>query len=365
MPGVLAIAGGAVLALALLAPFVYRSYRSRGELGWRPLSLAFGFLVYGLALVTYTMLPVPTVDDAWCAAHTALTHPQLDPLRFLTDIALERQTPGLGGLVGNPAVQQVVFNVALFVPLGACLRHYLRRGAGWVVLAGFLVSLLIETTQLTGNWFLFECPYRLFDVDDLIANTLGTAFGVLLAPVLRVLEGRRGTAPADAPRPVTTGRRLLGMLVDLLSVFVLGGFLAVTAELVGHFGFSVWLNQVPWGRGLLSVLNPWVPAVLLLLVPALGRDGATLGQRAVRLRRTRRDGSPAGLRIVPALLFGCFGYYALTGLGAAGLANLLQLGALVFAWRPRSHPGLSGLVSGLVVSDARAPLDHGEVRDET
>ncbi|WP_030429635.1 VanZ family protein, partial [Allokutzneria albata] len=358
IPAVLAVFGGTLLAFVLLVPFVFRSYRRRGELGWRPTLLAFGFLVYGLALVTYTMLPLPSIDAAWCAAHQELTHPQLDPLRFLADIAKEQKAPGLRGLLVNPAFQQVVFNVALFVPLGAYLTHYLRRGVGWVVLAGFGVSLLIELTQLTGNWFIFECPYRIADVDDLIANTLGTAFGVLLAPLLRFLGGPKTTLAAEEPRPVTTGRRLLGMLVDLVSVTVLGGALATTANLVAHFGFGVWLNQASWAQPLITVLGTWIPAVLLLAVPAL-TGGATVGQRAVRLRRTRADGSAPGARMVVALLFGTFGYVALSSMGrtvpaAESLAQLLLFGALVCAWRPRSHPGLSGLVSGLVVVDSRA-----------
>ncbi|MFB9904280.1 VanZ family protein [Allokutzneria oryzae] len=358
LPGVLAVIGGALLAVVLLAPFVYRSYRRRGELGLGSAVLAFGFLIYGFALVAYTLFPVPQIDDAWCAAHSALAQPQLDPLRFLSDIAKEQRTPGLNGLLVNPAVQQVVFNVALFMPLGAYLRHYFRRGVPVVVLTGAAVSLLIECTQLTGNWFLFACPYRLFDVDDLLANTLGTAIGLVFAPMLRLFD-RRGETAADAPRPVTTGRRWLGMLVDLVSVVVFGGVLGIAANLVGRYGFGIWLVEQPWGMTLQIVLSTWLPAVLLLAAPSLSASGATVGQRAVRLRRVRPDGSPAGARVVVALLFGCFGYSTLTGLdhflpGMEELAQLLLFGALVFAWRPRSHPGLSGLVAGLTVVDDRA-----------
>lgn len=334
LPAVVAVFGGVVLALLLLVPFVFRSYRRRGELGFGPALLAFGFLVYGLALVAYTMLPIPQVDDAWCATHAA--HPQLRPLAFLDDI---RKYPGV---VHNPAVQQVLFNIALFVPLGAYARRW------WVALAaGFGVSLLIELTQLTGNWFLFPCAYRLFDVDDLLANTVGAAFGVLLAPLLRRVRGR-SDLPADAPRPVTTGRRLLGMLVDLVAVFLLGGVLATVTGLLADAPVAV--N---------AAVSTWVPATLLLFLPGLG--GATLGQRAVRLRRTRRDGTPPGPRLVLALLFGGFGYWVLSGLGqlipiAGTLSGLLLFASGVLAWRPRSHRGLSGLLSGLHITDARPKI---------
>jgi glycopeptide antibiotics resistance protein len=342
LPAVLAVVIGVFLALVLLVPFVFRSYRKRGEVGLGPGVLAFAFLVYGLALVAYTLAPVPQLDEAWCAAHTKFTRPQLTPLRFVSDIAADRVAPGWRGLLTNPAVQQVVFNVALFVPLGAYLRHRRLPVLG-VVGAGFCVSLLIEFTQLTGNWFLFPCPYRLFDVDDLLANTLGTAVGLLFAPLLRRVYGRTGL-PAEAPRPVTTGRRWLGMLVDLVAVTLLGGVLAVVADLVADVDSRV--------------VDTWVPAVLLLALPSFGPGGATLGQRAVRLERVRADGGAPGLRVLPALAGGTFGYVALSALGepAGSWSGLLLLVCGVLAWRPRSHRGLSGLVSGLHVVDARAPL---------
>ena len=42
---------------------------------------------------------------------------------------------------------------------------------------GFLASLLIEVTQLTGIFGLYPCAYRFFEVDDLITNTTGTLLG--------------------------------------------------------------------------------------------------------------------------------------------------------------------------------------------
>jgi glycopeptide antibiotics resistance protein len=346
---VIALLGGVVLAVLLLVPFIYRTYRRRGELGLGASVVAFGFLVYGIALVAYTMLPLPPLDAAWCATHTRFTHAQVDPVAIVADI---RKFPGV---LRNPAVQQGVFNVVLFLPLGAYLRLYLqRRGVPTVVLTGFAVSLLIECTQLTGNWFLFPCPYRLFDVDDLITNTLGTALGVLGAPLLRRLQGSPAL-PADAPRPVTTGRRLLGMLVDLLGVALFGMATVVAVSLAGWYLLG---HEPVLGRVTTAVLTTWLPAVLLLVLPSLAPAGATFGQRAVRLHRTRPDGGRPGPRVVPALLAGCAGYYALNGLGdwlpgAGLLAAVLLVGNGITAWRPRSHRGLSGLVSGLVMTDAR------------
>ena len=70
----------------------------------------------------------------------------------------------------------------LLVPLGMYLRYYFRR-TWWQTLAiGVLVTLSFETTQLTGLWGLYEHPYRLFDVDDLMMNTLGAMDSGRLGP---------------------------------------------------------------------------------------------------------------------------------------------------------------------------------------
>jgi glycopeptide antibiotics resistance protein len=349
VPALIAVVGGVMFAVLLLVPFIFRTYRRRGELGFGAGLVALGFLVYGFALVAYTLLPLPQVDAAWCATHTRFTHAQLDPLAIFSDI---RQYPGV---LRNPAVQQGVFNVVLFLPLGAYLRLYFRRrGVPTVILIGFLVSLLIECTQRTGNWFLFPCPYRLFDVDDLITNTLGAALGVLGAPLLRRLQGTP-PLPADAPRPVTTSRRLLGMLVDLLAVTLLGMAITVAVSLTAWYALGRELDSGPVTRAMLSA---WLPAVLLLALPSFAPAGATFGQRAVRLRRIRPDGRHPGVQVVPALLTGTFGYYLLTSLdefvpGTGLLAFVLLVASAVLAWRPRSHRGLSGLASGLVVVDSR------------
>jgi glycopeptide antibiotics resistance protein len=361
VPAVIAVLGGVVLAVLLLVPFIFRTYRRRGELGFGASLVALGFLVYGFALVAYTLLPLPSLDAAWCATHTRFSHAQLDPTAIVSDI---RQ---YSGVLRNPAVQQGVFNVVLFLPLGAYLRLYFRRrGMPTVVLTGFLVSLLIECTQLTGNWYLFSCPYRLFDVDDLITNTLGTALGILGAPLLRRLQGTPAL-PADAPRPVTTGRRLLGMLVDLLAVALLGMAITVAVSLTAWYALGHEPQVGPVTRAVLSV---WLPAVLLLALPSFAPAGATFGQRAVRLRRARRDGRHPGLRVVPALLVGTFGYYVLTGLeefadGVELLSFALLVASAVLAWRPRSHRGLSGLVSGLAVVDTRAAREKAEPSEST
>lgn len=224
LPGVVAFVIGTVLAVAALVPWAALQYRRHGSLGFGRSLLAFATLVYSLALVTYTLLPLPDDVSTLCPGPS----PQFVPFTFLQDIAKEGGVSGPRSLLSNPAAAQVVFNVILFMPLGALVRHAVLRHRWFAGLllgtaVGFGVSLLIECTQLTGDWFLYPCAYRLFDVDDLLANTTGALLGTMAAPVITLLAGSDRRTDAAVPRPVTFLRRAFGMLADLLTIVFTGG----------------------------------------------------------------------------------------------------------------------------------------------
>jgi glycopeptide antibiotics resistance protein len=81
------------------------------------------------------------------------------------------------------ALKQVMLNVLLFVPLGVLAHILWRRNLRQAVLIGLGVSLMIEITQLTGNFGAAQFAYRIFDVDDLMTNTAGAAAGWIVANV--------------------------------------------------------------------------------------------------------------------------------------------------------------------------------------
>ena len=62
--------------------------------------------------------------------------------------------------VTSTAFLQIAFNVLFFVPLGFLIAYALSRGIGTALLAGFGVSLLIESTQGTGLWGLYPSGCR-------------------------------------------------------------------------------------------------------------------------------------------------------------------------------------------------------------
>ncbi|TCU50634.1 hypothetical protein [Curtobacterium sp. PhB146] len=117
-PAVIALLVGSAIAIAGLVPWAALQYRRRGTLGVGNAVLAFATVVYGLALVTYTLLPLPDTSEV-AAICRAASGPQLTPFAFVGDIAKEGGLSGPRSLLANPAAAQVVFNVILFVP-SAC-----------------------------------------------------------------------------------------------------------------------------------------------------------------------------------------------------------------------------------------------------
>ncbi len=354
LPGVFAFGIGSVLAIGALVPWTAAEYRRHGQLGVRRSLVAFGTLVYALALVTYTLLPLPADVATMCAAPAPA---QLTPFAFVGDIVKEGGVSGPRSLLTNPAVAQVLFNVLLFVPLGALARHAVarRRLLGGLLVGlgtGFVVSLLIELTQLTGDWFLYPCAYRLFDVDDLMANTAGAVVGTLLAPLVGLLAGSGDPVDADRPRPVTAARRFSGMLSDVLAIWLLSGVLSVGTTLA--WALADRDDDDPLLATLVTTGALVAPAVQLVIVLASGR---TLGEHVVRLRPAPRPG--AGGRLLRWAL-GSGGWATLLALDVplfAFVASLLAVASIVAVWSTRGRRGLALAVLRVDVEDERSAAE--------
>ncbi|WP_460844332.1 VanZ family protein [Nocardioides ultimimeridianus] len=328
----IASAAGTVVAVLLLIPTAAYQYRLDGRLQPRDLAILLSGAIYGLALWTYTLLPMPAAHHYRCKGR------QLDPLATIRGIT-DRPGAGLAGLVHDPAFLQVALNVLLFVPLGFYVRWILHRGFVVTTLLGFGTSLLIETTQGTGVWHLYPCAYRLFDVDDLIVNTLGALLGALLA----ALFVRRDRGPIVLPTSITLGRRLVGMVCDLLFVGLTGAAAAV--------GYRGWVLYGPGGhldrdaQHLLQVLVPGVVEVGLVLLA-----GRTFGEWVISVRAVSPRPGLAPLARVAKL--------------AVGIGPLLVLVAVTDPWTTwallvwgvvtvaavvptQQHRGLAHVLSGM------------------
>ncbi|WP_105567200.1 VanZ family protein [Microbacterium halophytorum] len=343
--GVLAVALGTMIGVLLFVPFVAIQYRRHGRLTLRQLVLWSAFLVYGVALWTYTLLPLPASGDFACRPA------QTTPLSFLFDI---RDYPhsSVGALLHNPAVMQVALNVLLFVPLGFFIRMIWRRGVVVSTLVGFAISLAIECTQGTGVWGLYPCAYRLFDVDDLLANTAGAFAGGVLSIALKGRVARLGEAQLDAvgPTPVTFWRRSVGMLCDALAFWLLA---AVAGIVLQCFRVIVLGRELSSESGTVEVVAEIVPLVAFGVLAVV--TGRTLGDMAVQI--TWRGGvRPLQLRGLLRFVGGIGGWQALAAF-TPGLDSLFLLVTIIALIATPRRGGLPGLVSGNAV-----PVDVRAVR---
>lgn len=138
-----------------------------------------------------TILPLPKDTQPVCIWTERLARNQFIPLNSFVDIFRYESRRHLGwslaGLVANKSLLQIVLNTLLLFPVGFIFRALYRESLLTTSLVAFLFSLFLEVTQLTGIWGLANCPYRIFDVDDLLTNTAGAAMGwyaLSLAPWL-------------------------------------------------------------------------------------------------------------------------------------------------------------------------------------
>jgi hypothetical protein len=109
--------------------------------------------------------------------------------------------PSLCLFCGDRGAADAVLNVVLFLPLGLVLGP--RRGLGFSLLAGFLVSGAIETAQLS-------LPGRNPALGDLVWNTTGAGIGAFVSMALH--RWLAGPVPARA-RAVAVGLPVLYLLL--------------------------------------------------------------------------------------------------------------------------------------------------------
>lgn len=196
---------------------------------------------------------------------------------------MERETGVIWGSVASYTVllrsmsfYQVVFNVFLLIPLGVYIRYYLSDRSKWycALIIGFFVSFFFEITQRTGLFGIFACPYRLFDVDDLMLNTLGSTLGYFLAPmILFFIPNKEKIQAKDLQyrnvQQATYGIQLIELLIHVaIAKFITGIFVSDEAFALFYMGlFSVVL-------------------FLLIVVMPLVMKGVTIGGAILRVRTT-------------------------------------------------------------------------------
>lgn len=148
----------------------------------------------------------------------------------------------------------------------------------YALLGGFGLSLFFEITQITGFYGYYNCPYRLFDVDDLLLNTSGTILGFVTAPILLALFPSRASIQAKSEQIVEQNRvytmpQLLALMIDGFVVVFLSNLISIfTASDVISDALSTSIAMV-----IVLFFIPWV------------RNGVTPGSAILRFRYVDRQ----------------------------------------------------------------------------
>lgn len=282
-----------VAALLFTLPFLIVQYRRHGYINKIRALVLYLLLLYLLNAFFLVLLPMP---DSRHNAAPAGSMIQLVPLQFIQDILqnteITRGDPSsyLNVLTGADFLL-AAFNVLLTVPFGMFLGYYFRTR--WVVciVLSFALSLLFEITQITGIYGFFDHPYRIFDVDDMITNTLGGIVGFRIALWISGLLPRIEKLDSQvdlSAKKVTYTRRALAFMLDSVLLLIATVLLNLLS-----------LNVTLWA----------VTTVYFLSVPLL-TGGRTLGKWIVRIRLQAEEGGPAKpwmIWVRYGVLYGIFG----------------------------------------------------------
>lgn len=167
------------IAFMVTFPYILVQYHKYGSISLLKSVIIYLFIYYLICAYFLVILPLPKVSDV-----IKLTTPrvQLMPFEFIFDFIKNSSFSIFDIKSYIPAffesyVYVPLFNIFLTIPFGMFLHYYFEYSLKKTVLFSFLLSLFFELTQLSGLYFIYPRGYRLFDVDDLILNTLGGVIG--------------------------------------------------------------------------------------------------------------------------------------------------------------------------------------------
>ena len=205
-----------LLAFLITLPYLLIQYHKYGSVPLIRSSIVYTFILYLLTAYFLVILPLPSKEEVLAMPNKV---PQLIPFSFLGDfVEAFKDASGVLSFLKSPIVYTTLFNIAITVPFGIYLRYYFKKKWYTTIIYTFLLSLYFEITQLTGLYGLYPKAYRLFDVDDLIINTLGGFIGYLITPIVTIFLPDRDEIDKISykrGKVVSIYRRALAFLIDI------------------------------------------------------------------------------------------------------------------------------------------------------
>lgn len=262
------------IAILFTLPYLTWSYRRYGSVLSLRILIVYSFILYLLCVYCLVILPLPRGE----ALESLHGHPmQLMPLAFVRDMIRQadfswRNPASWAALFTRGAFLSALLNLLMTVPFGVYMRYYFQCELRKTIMLSFSLSLFFELTQLSGLYFIYPGSYRLFDVDDLLLNTLGGMLGYALGgSVARMLPSREELDQISLARgrQVSLLRRLLALCYDAAISLMAAAAATVFAGRRAFF---------------------WAIAAYFCVLPPL-LSGRTPGMAWTRLRLCRKGGA--------------------------------------------------------------------------
>ncbi len=247
------------IVLISYIPFIIYQYHKYGSINLFRVLIIYSFILYLVTIYFLVILPLPNKS----IYHRDFI--RLIPFSFIGDII--KNSSDFDTYISaflSPSVYTVIFNILMFIPLGMYLRYYFKCSLKKSLFISLVLSLFLELTQLTGLYYIYPYPYRVFDVDDLIMNTIGGIIGYFIMGFINVLPTReRLDEESFKEGEVVSGfRRITIFILDLflysfitfvLSIFINSRYLAVIVFIFYYIIYPYFKEGQTFGSKFLGV----------------------------------------------------------------------------------------------------------------
>ena len=268
------------IAFLFTFPYMLYQYRKFGAIPALRTIIVYSCILYLMSAYFLVILPLPPIDEV---AHYTTPTMQLVPFQFIVEWINETHIVWNDihtyiEIINNPVIYQVLYNILMTLPFGIYLRYYFKRNLLETIAFTFLLSLFFELTQLTGLYGIYPRAYRLFDIDDLIINTLGGLLGYAITPLFSWIlptKEKLDQISYEKGRHVTFTRRMIAFGIDIIIVTILTSLITIPSPLQGIDKF---FNVL----GMSSAYVSSIVIYFMILLPLW--HGKTVGKNILKLR---------------------------------------------------------------------------------
>lgn len=256
-----------LIACVFSIPFVLHQYHKYGSINPFRVLIVYSFILYLIIIYFLVILPLPNKEDVIYKPNMI----KLIPFGFINDFiressfVLTNPTTYLKA-IKEPCFYTVIFNIFMTIPFGMYLRYYFKCNFKKTLFISLILSLFFELTQLTGLYGLYPYPYRVFDVDDLIMNSLGGIIGYIIMGFVDNFLPTREKIDEDS---LEKGEIVSGL--RRITVFSLDFFLYVL--------FFTFIS--------LFISNKYIPLfvfIIYFIIYPYFKNGQTLGSKFLNVR---------------------------------------------------------------------------------